>query len=401
MLGGVVQHVAEHLLQPLRVAGDRLLVQRLVAGILQRDAVLPEQLPVGVDRILQLRLQVGILHLQGEAAVGHLGEIQQLLHHVGQAAGLLEDDLHAPAQLLGVAGLILQQRLAPAVDGRQRRPQLVGHGGDKFRLHFLALADLQGHIVDVVHQHTHLVRVFVGDLDAVAAAGDALGCLRHRRHRRHHVADEDGAGQEDQADDGGHHAADHQHRQGHLTIQLADAGDVAHDAHHLPVVLQQAGGGDDPLAGGLVPAYKVLHRAALHGPGDLRRAGIGTRRQAAGGDLHPPGAVEELQLDAVAVVKGGGVQRGAAVILLVAGHDVGVEVVRTGGSLGPQGGAGAVVVVAGEAHGDEDAHQQQYGGHRDDTPRQPAAAQALYLGQLGGHIPQLLSCVSWRGSRYA
>ena len=63
VLGGVVQHVAKHLLQPLRVAGDGLVVQRLVAGVLQRDAVLPEQLPVGVDRVLQLRLQVGILHL--------------------------------------------------------------------------------------------------------------------------------------------------------------------------------------------------------------------------------------------------------------------------------------------------------------------------------------------------
>ena len=63
VLGGVVQQIAEHLLQPLRVAGDDLAVLCPVAGILQRDAVLPEQLPVAVHRVLQLRLQVGVLHL--------------------------------------------------------------------------------------------------------------------------------------------------------------------------------------------------------------------------------------------------------------------------------------------------------------------------------------------------
>ena len=93
----------------------------------------------------------------------------------------------------------------------------------------------------------------------------------------------------------------------------------------------------------------------------------------------------------VSVVKGGGVQCGAAVILLVADHDIGIEVVGAGGRLGPQGGAGAVVVVAGEAHRDEGAHQQQYGGHGADASGQPAAAQALHPRQLGGHVPQLLS----------
>ena len=61
--------------------------------------------------------------------------------------------------------------------------ELVGHGGDELRLDFLTLADFQGHIVDVVHQLPHLIGVGVGQLDAVAAAGDALGGVRHLSHR--------------------------------------------------------------------------------------------------------------------------------------------------------------------------------------------------------------------------
>ena len=152
MLGGVVQHVAEHLLQPLGIPGDGLGIQLLIAVIVQLDAVLAEQLPIGIDGVLQLRLQVHFLHLQGKAAVLHFGKLQQLLHHARQAAGLLDDDAQAPAQLAGVAAFIPQQGLAPAADGRQRGAQLVGHGGDELRLHFLALADFQGHVVDVVHQ---------------------------------------------------------------------------------------------------------------------------------------------------------------------------------------------------------------------------------------------------------
>ena len=49
------------------------------------------------------------------------------------------------------------------------------------------------------------------------------------------------------------------------------------------------------------------------------------------------------------------------------------------GGLRPQGGAGAVVVAAGKAHGDEHAHQQQYHQHGPHAAGQPPALQALYL----------------------
>ena len=106
MLGGVVQHVGEHLLEPLGVAGDGLLEQLAAALVFQGDAVLPEQLPVGVDGVFKLRLQVHGFHPQREAAVLHLGELQQLLHHVGKAAGLLEDDAQAAVELPGIAAAV-------------------------------------------------------------------------------------------------------------------------------------------------------------------------------------------------------------------------------------------------------------------------------------------------------
>ena len=379
VLGGVVQQVAEHLLEPLRVAGDQLLVLGAVCGVFQRDAVLTEQLAVAVNGVLQLRLEVGVLHLQGEAAVLQTGELQQLLHHIGQAAGFLHHDLHAPLQLLNVAGVVRQQRLAPAVDCRQRGAELVGDGGDELGFHALTLADLAGHIVDVGHQLPHLVGVFVGDLDAVAAAGDALCRLGHGGDGCHHVVNEYHAGKDDQSHHRQHNAR-HQHdRQHDLTVDIAEGGDVAHDAHHLPVEFQQAGHRQNVLAGDAVAPHVVLHHAALHRRQNLRRAGVGAGGDAAGGDLHPAGTVEELQLDAVAVVKGGGVDGGTAVVFPVAGHHVGVEVVRAGGGLRPERGAGRVVVVAGEAHGDEHAHQQQYDQHGTHAAGEPPAAQSLHL----------------------
>jgi len=60
MLGGVVQHIAEYLLQPLRIAADRR-QKRLSRLIAQLDALLPEQLPVGENGILKLRLQIDLL----------------------------------------------------------------------------------------------------------------------------------------------------------------------------------------------------------------------------------------------------------------------------------------------------------------------------------------------------
>ena len=108
MLGGIVQHIAQHLLQPLRVTGDRPLKHLAGIRIFQVDAVLAEKLPVGVDGVLHLSLEIHLLHPKREAAIFYLGKLQQLLHHVGESAGLPENDPHTPVQLPDVAAVVSQ-----------------------------------------------------------------------------------------------------------------------------------------------------------------------------------------------------------------------------------------------------------------------------------------------------
>ena len=237
MLGGVVQHVAEHLLQPLRVAGDgrQVLIPALVV---QFDALLPEQLAVGEDGVLKLRLQVHLLHPEGESAVLHLGEFQQLLYHGREPPGLVQNDADAAAHLGGVICGVLQNRLAPAVDGSEGRPQLVGHGGDELGFHLLVLADLEGHIVDVVHQFPQLVRVLVFDLEAIAPGRDPLGRLRHHGHRLHHVVDEQQAGDQHQGHADASHRQNDKDHQDNLPVHQLHGRHQPHDARH-PAVEQQ------------------------------------------------------------------------------------------------------------------------------------------------------------------
>ena len=375
MLGGVVQYVAQHLLQPFRIAGDRIGVQFAVVVILQTDAVLSEQLLIGVNGVLKLRLQVHVLDAEGKTTVLHLGELQQLLHHVGEPAGFLEDNVQTPAQLSGI--VVLQQCLAPTIDGRQGGAQLVGHGGDELRLDLLTLADFQGHIVDVVHQLPHLIGVGVGQLDAVAAAGDALGGVRHLSHRGHHAVDEQQTGDQHQTDDPGDDGADDEDGQKDLMVDLPGGGDIAHKGHRGAVELQGCSDGHHRLAGDGVLAAEYLDAAALQRPCDLRGLGSRACGHALSGVIHPAVEIQELQLDAGAV-EAGGVQRGVAVVLAVAAHAVRVEVVGAGLGLGFQRGAGGAVVVVGHGGRGQNGRQHQYQDHRPHAVEDPALAQTLY-----------------------
>ena len=350
MLGGIVQHIAQHLLQPLRVAGDGLIEHLPGVYILQVNAILMEQLTVCIDGILHLGLQVHLLHPQGKAAVLDLRELQQLLHHIGKPAGFTEDDPHAPAQLLGVAAVISQQGLAPAVDSRQRGAQLMGHGGNKLRLHLFTLADLLGHLVDIVHQLPHLVVKPVGDLDTVAAAGNALGRLRHLCHRQGNLAHEGQIHHQ-------HHAADHhcdahndQGQQQHLLIQRAGSRDQTHNAHHAAIKLQGGRHRQNVLSGEGILAGICFHPAAVQGTADLRSLRCQADDLAAAGDVDAAAFVQKLQLNGIRRFKIVGKAHGAAVILGVTDHDIGVEVAHAGPGLALQGGAGIAVIVGHQDH---------------------------------------------------
>ena len=140
MLGRIVQQITEHLAQPLRVSADgEHLLRAVLIG--QFDALPAEKLPIGVHRVLQLRLQIQRLHRQGEPAILNAGELQQLLHHVGQPPRLGDDDVHSLPHVLGVLQLAALNGLRPSGDGGQGGTQLMGDGGDELRLCLFRLLD--------------------------------------------------------------------------------------------------------------------------------------------------------------------------------------------------------------------------------------------------------------------
>ena len=176
VLGGVVEDVEKHLLEPLRVAGHErdLLLGRVVDEL---HPVLPQQLLIGEDGVLELALDVEQLHAQVEAAVLDAGELQQLLDEARQARGLLGDDGDAAA---GVAldGSVEHERFAPAGDGGQGRAQLVRDRRDELRLHFFAAADLLRQLVDRGRKAAELIVALHRQLRAVAPASDRARDLR-------------------------------------------------------------------------------------------------------------------------------------------------------------------------------------------------------------------------------
>ena len=140
VLGGVVEDVQHHLLEPARVAGDE--GQVLVRGLVpQLHAVVAKQLAVGEADLLEQRGGVDLLEIEREAPVAHARELQKLLDHAGQPARLAGDYLN-PAAGVSLERLVVEQRLAPAGDGRERGAQLVRDGGDELVLHAVGLAYL-------------------------------------------------------------------------------------------------------------------------------------------------------------------------------------------------------------------------------------------------------------------
>jgi len=75
--------------------------------------------------------------------------VQEVVHHVLEAEGALQNELH---RLLGLRGKgFLAQKLRQAQDGRQGRPELVGDGGEKLPLEPFRLEPGP----EVAHVHHH------------------------------------------------------------------------------------------------------------------------------------------------------------------------------------------------------------------------------------------------------
>ena len=378
VLGGIVQHVAENLLQPFRVPGDRREIP-LPHGVFQGDAFLTEQFLIGENGVLQLRLEIYLLHPQGEASILHFGKFQQFLHHVGEAAGLIDDNPQAPPQLHRIPTEILQNCLPPAVDSRQGCPQFVGNRGDEFRLHLLILPDFQGHIVDVVYQDAQFVGVFVFHLKPVASGRDALSGLGHHRHRLHHIVDKNQVGDYHHPHTKRGHKAHRQHCQPHLPADQPQGRDKADDSLYLSIEGQGVGHCQDAFPRFRIPALEGGHPVLGNGLGDIVGAGEGACREAGGGgDLDPSAGADKLQFDPFFVLKGrGGLLRFFIVSGPAAVHEILLK--------GPCQGLGlffhavphTTVVIIGNPCREEDDNQQQHGKHRHHRVHNPPLPQAL------------------------
>ncbi len=374
VLAGVVQHVGKDLLHALTVGcdGRDLFLARIVADL---DALLAKQLAIGVNSVLQLGNEVDRVDAEREAAVLDLREIEQLLHHGGETARLLADDGKAAASLLRVADGVGLQRLRPAVDGGERRAQLVGNGGDELLLDLLRLGDLERHIVDVVHQLAQLVPIAVVDADAVASAGDAPRRVRHDGDGLDHAVDEQHVGDQDQYDRQQREPCRDEEIDEDLMLHRAQAGHIAQHAHDTRVEHKRAGDGKDALSRLWIAPLKMADT-----PGDGALDVLRTRRcsggQSIGRRLNTPVRVDELQFQLILVRKGLHRIGRKPVILAVAAHTVTGKRIGRDACARLQIGEHTAVIILRRRDGKNRHRQNQQNHHRQRSADQPALPQA-------------------------
>ena len=246
-----------------------------------------------------------IQHLTVELdAVLQPGKIQQLLHHGVQPVGLGGDDRQTPAIVGVVRVLDVADGLHPALDGGERRAQLMTHRGDKVVFHPVGLGQLLRHAVDGAAQTAHLVLVpGVRQAGGQIAVGDAGGGGLHLAQRTH-----DGAHKKQAAHNG---KAQHRHRHAHggqqhllpLPVHQRQTGDEPHGGDASRCVGHQRGDGHDPLAG--VGVENGRAHTAVTGEGGakvlpLHQAPVD--HTAAGGQ-HGAAGIQQHQLQLVLFVK--------------------------------------------------------------------------------------------------
>ena len=184
VLGGIVERYSE---RPA-AAGTR---RRGSRGSLRRSPDIPARCPSCWRRLPYIKTvssnsarRSAVLHIQGEAAVLHPGELQQLLHHGGQAPGLAEDDEHAPAGLHRVDVVAAERSVSPqpvmAVRGVRSSWDTEETNSACIFSVWAILADIS--LMVSASSPISSSRCF-WICDAVGPGGNALGCGGDLRHR--------------------------------------------------------------------------------------------------------------------------------------------------------------------------------------------------------------------------
>ena len=192
---GVVQEIAQHLLQAVEVPQDG---RHVPALHLKADARLlrTQREDLGAVGEELAHRYGGSLHalLPGLDA----GEVQQLLDQMQEPPGLVFDDAGSPFFALGLRDGAVAQGLREAPDRREGCLQLMGDVGKEVAQRLLRAADRLRHAVEVLGQgagfgwplHRHLL--------LVVAAGYADGGPGHPLQGKI-----DGTGEDEPHDDGG------------------------------------------------------------------------------------------------------------------------------------------------------------------------------------------------------
>ena len=184
-----------------------------------------------IDRFAQLGKNVDFVHCQGHAAALHTRKVEQLLHNAGQPFGFPDDDAHALVEGFVVHTAALH-RLCPALDGSQRRAQLVGDGGDEIIFHLFRRAQLHRHVVDGVAQLADLIVVgFFNARFEIALCNPPRGranLLDRREDGLHKIVTRSGNKKQD------HDARQDQNPYHHtdLLIRFLQRNNVPDAAHH-------------------------------------------------------------------------------------------------------------------------------------------------------------------------
>ena len=140
-------------------------------------------LALGAGGALAQGDDVDLLDVERELARLETGEVEQVADQPLQAAGLRKHDLERRLPLVLAVDHAVGDRLDVALDGSQRRAQLVRDAHQEVALVLARLLELARHLLEAVRELAELVRALGAQVHVVVAERDALAGLGQLAHR--------------------------------------------------------------------------------------------------------------------------------------------------------------------------------------------------------------------------